>query len=104
MICASARTARSTRSRRQQRTKVTLRHLERDGIVERTAYPTVPVTVEYRLTPLGTTLILSVNALVRWTVEHEHEIAAARSTYDQRLREPSMLQPLDRAVRMSGYV
>src|SRR6266446_8741970 len=68
----------------QRMLTVTLRHLERDGIVERTAYPTVPVTVEYRLTPLGTTLILSVNALVRWTVEYEHEIAPAQSTYDQR--------------------
>src|SRR5438132_8024252 len=86
----------------QRMLTVTLRHLERDGIVERTAYPTVPVTVEYRLTLLGTTLIQSVNALVRWTVEHEHEIAAARSTYDARLREPIMLQPRDRARRMSG--
>jgi HxlR-like helix-turn-helix len=77
---------------------------ERDGIVRRTVYPTVPVTVEYCLTPLGTTLIQSVNALVRWTVEHEHEIAAARSTYDARLREPVMLQPLDRAGRMSSWL
>ena len=86
----------------QRMLTVTLRHLERDGIVKRTVYPTVPVTVEYCLTPLGTTLIQSVNALVRWTVEHEHEIAAARSTYDARLREPIMLQPLDRAGRLSG--
>jgi DNA-binding HxlR family transcriptional regulator len=86
----------------QRMLTVTLRHLERDGVVRRTAYPTVPVTVEYCLTPLGTTLIQSVNALVRWTVEHEHEIAAARSTYDARLREPVMLQPLDRAARMSS--
>ena len=64
----------------QRMLTVTLRHLERDGIVRRTVYPTVPVTVEYCLTPLGRTLIQSVNALVRWTVEHEHEIAAARST------------------------
>ena len=86
----------------QRMLTVTLRHLERDGIVRRTVYPTVPVTVEYCLTPLGRTLIQSVNALVRWTVEHEHEIAAARSTYDARLQEPIMLQPLDRAGRMSG--
>ena len=78
----------------QRMLTVTLRHLERDGIVERTAYPTVPVTVEYCLTPLGTTLIHSVIALVRWTVEHEREIVAARSTYDARLQEPIMLQPL----------
>ena len=86
----------------QRMLTVTLRHLERDGVVERTAYPTVPVTVEYCLTPLGTTLIHSVIALVRWTVEHEREIVAARSTYDARLQEPIMLQPLDRAGRMSS--
>ena len=86
----------------QRMLTVTLRHLERDGIVERTAYPTVPVTVEYCLTPLGTTLIHSVIALVRWTAEHEGEIAAARSRYDTRFEEPTLLQPLDRAGRMSG--
>jgi DNA-binding HxlR family transcriptional regulator len=71
----------------QRMLTVTLRHLERDGILRRTAYPTVPVTVEYCLTPLGTTLIEPVNALVRWTVRHELEIAAARSAYDARLKE-----------------
>jgi DNA-binding HxlR family transcriptional regulator len=81
---------------------VTLRHLERDGIVERTAYPTVPVTVEYCLTPLGTTLIHSVNALVAWSAEHEREIVAARSTYDARLEEPILLHSRDRAARLSG--
>src|SRR3979409_1422126 len=86
----------------QRMLTVTLRHLERDGIVERTAYPTVPVTVEYCLTPLGTTLIHSVNGLVRWTAEHEREIAAARSTYDARLEEPILLRPHDRAARLSG--
>src|SRR6202165_2695549 len=86
----------------QRMLTVTLRHLERDGIVERPAYPTVAGTGEYCLTPLGSTLIHSVIALVRWTVEHEREIVAERSTYDARLREPVMLQPLDRAARMSG--
>src|ERR1700682_6373908 len=82
----------------QRMLTVTLRHLERDGIVQRTVYPTVPVTVEYCLTPLGTTLLHSVNALVRWTAEHEHEIAAARSTYDARLREPILLERRDLAA------
>src|SRR4030088_749477 len=86
----------------QRMLTVTLRHLERDGIVERPAYPTVPVTVEYCLTPLGETLIHSVIALVRWTAEHEREIAAARSTYDARLEEPILLHPHDRAARLSG--
>src|SRR5579859_7163215 len=66
----------------QRMLTVTLRHLERDGIVRRTVYPTVPVTVEYCLTPLGMTLIQTVNALVRWTVEHELDITAARAAYD----------------------
>src|SRR3982074_3843078 len=66
----------------QRMLTVTLRHLERDGIVKRTAYPTVPVTVEYCLTPLGVSLIRPVIALVRWTVEHEHDITAARVAYD----------------------
>ncbi len=86
----------------QRMLTVTLRHLERDGIVERTAYPTVPVTVEYCLTPLGKTLIHSVNALVGWSAEHEREIVAARSTYDARLEEPILLHPRDRAARLSG--
>jgi DNA-binding HxlR family transcriptional regulator len=86
----------------QRMLTVTLRHLERDGIVERTAYPMVPVTVEYCLTPLGKTLIHSVNALVGWSAEHEREIVAARSTYDARLAEPVLLHPRDRAARLSG--
>ena len=86
----------------QRMLTVTLRHLERDGIVERTAYPTVPVTVEYCLTPLGTTLIHSVIALVGWTAEHEREIAAARSRFDARLEEPVLLPSRDRAARLSG--
>src|ERR1700738_2065976 len=86
----------------QRMLTVTLRHLERDGIVGRTAYPTVPVTVEYCLTPLGTTLIHSVIALVRWSAEHEREIAAARSRYDARLAEPILLQSRARAARLSG--
>jgi DNA-binding HxlR family transcriptional regulator len=87
----------------QRMLTVTLRHLERDGVVERTVYPTMPVTVEYRLTPLGMTLLETVKVLVRWTVEHELEIAAARSAYDVRKREPMLLpQAPDRAARMSG--
>src|SRR5437588_13088016 len=74
----------------QRMLTVTLRHLERDGIVERTAYPTVPVTVEHCLTPLGTTLIHSVHELVRWSTEHERQIVAALSTYDTRLEQPSL--------------
>src|SRR6202521_253555 len=66
----------------QRMLTVTLRHLERDGIVRRTVYPTVPVTVEDCLTPLGMTLIQTVIVLVRWTVEHQLDLTAARAAYD----------------------
>jgi len=86
----------------QRMLTVTLRHLERDGIVERTVYPTMPITVEYRLTPLGTTLIETVNALVQWTVRHEREIVAARAVYDLRRQKPELLRPNERPSRISG--
>jgi DNA-binding HxlR family transcriptional regulator len=63
----------------------TLRHLERDGIVSRAVFPTVPPRVEYALTPLGATLHHTIRALVDWTEEHQNEIAAARTSYDARV-------------------
>lgn len=48
----------------------TLKGLERDGLVSRQAIPTVPVTVEYRLTPLGQTLTATVEALQGWAETH----------------------------------
>lgn len=68
----------------QRMLTLTLRQLERDGLVERTVYPVVPPRVEYRLTPLGETLLETTRALVRWTSNHIDEIAAARAAYDAR--------------------
>lgn len=62
----------------------TLRHLERDGLVSRTVFPTVPPRVDYALTPLGATLHETIRALVTWTETHQNEIAAARAAYDAR--------------------
>ncbi|MFI6211960.1 winged helix-turn-helix transcriptional regulator [Nocardia brasiliensis] len=62
----------------------TLRHLERDGLVERTVYPTVPPRVDYALTPLGASLHTTIKALVTWTETHQPEIVAARNAYDRR--------------------
>jgi DNA-binding HxlR family transcriptional regulator len=62
----------------------TLRHLERDGLVRRTVYPTVPPRVDYELTPLGATLHDTIRSLVTWTETHQNEIAAARAAYDVR--------------------
>ena len=61
-----------------------LRGLERDGLVERRAYPTVPVTVEYTLTPLGRSLAEAVGGLREWAYSHMDGIEAARSEFDAR--------------------
>lgn len=67
----------------QRMLTVTLRGLERDGLVHRTVYAEVPPRVEYELTPLGATLRGAVGELVVWSVEHLSEIDAARERYDQ---------------------
>ena len=68
----------------QRMLTVTLRQLERDGLVTRTVYPVVPPRVEYALTPLGRTLHSTIQALVTWTETHQTEVAAARAAYDAR--------------------
>jgi DNA-binding HxlR family transcriptional regulator len=62
----------------------TLKALERDGLVTRTAIATVPVTVEYSITPLGRTLAQALAPLVIWAGEHIGEVLAARARYDLR--------------------
>jgi len=62
----------------------TLRSLERDGLVHRNAFPTVPVTVEYSLTPLGKTLTKPLAAIRAWAEEHIEEVLAARERYEAR--------------------
>ena len=65
----------------------TLRQLERDGLVKRTVYPSVPVRVEYALTALGKTLIEPLSALAGWAETHREVILANRDTYDSRRLE-----------------
>ena len=60
----------------------TLRNLERDGLVLREVTPTVPVTVDYEMTPLGHSLYEEIAALKRWSEAHIDEIDAARARYD----------------------
>lgn len=60
----------------------TLRALERDGIVERRVFPTVPVTVEYELTPLGRSLCDAIAVLRSWAYTHIDDVTAARARYD----------------------
>ncbi len=58
-----------------------LRSLEEDGLVTRTAFPTVPPRVEYALTALGRTLVEPLTALCRWAAAHLEEVEAARSRF-----------------------
>lgn len=69
----------------QRMLTLTLRQLERDGIVRRTVYPVVPPRVDYELTPLGASLHQTIRALVSWTEAHQGEVAAARAAYDARV-------------------
>ncbi|GHE96156.1 transcriptional regulator [Amycolatopsis deserti] len=62
----------------------TLRTLERDGLVDRAVYPTVPPRVEYSLTDLGTQVGEMFNVLGEWAEEHVGEILAAREAFDNR--------------------
>ncbi|MET9532397.1 MULTISPECIES: helix-turn-helix domain-containing protein [unclassified Streptomyces] len=66
----------------QRMLTLTLRHLERDGVVSRTVYAEVPPRVEYQLTPLGESLRTIVHALAQWVTDHHEEIDSARHRYD----------------------
>lgn len=68
----------------QRMLTVTLRQLERDGLVKRTVHAVVPPRVDYELTPLGGTLHATIQSLVTWTEQHQGEIASARAVYDSR--------------------
>ncbi len=70
----------------------TLRSLERDGLLRRTVYPTVPPRVEYGLTELGLGAAELTTALTRWSVAHVDEIQSARRAFDERAEQP--VQPL----------
>lgn len=60
----------------------TLRELQRDGLVGRTVFPTVPPAVEYRLTPLGDSIIGPFGALINWANQNHGQIYAARVEFE----------------------
>jgi DNA-binding HxlR family transcriptional regulator len=62
---------------------LTLRNLERDGLITRKVYPTVPPKVEYTATGMALELFESLCALTEWAARHRTTIAAARETYDR---------------------
>lgn len=66
----------------QRMLTLTLRGLERDGMVTRTVYPTIPPRVDYTLTPMGESLREPVSALGGWVIANLPEIDAARRRFD----------------------
>ncbi|MCP2342793.1 winged helix-turn-helix transcriptional regulator [Actinomadura rupiterrae] len=71
----------------QRMLTLTLRSLERDGLVVRTVTPTSPPRVDYSLTPVGATLATEVGSLIRWAEAHREYVAESRFHYDTRETE-----------------
>ena len=80
----------------QRMLTMTLRALERDGIVTREVFPTIPPRVDYELTPLGRSLIEPITALADWAQASRGEMEKARLAFDRRAAEPVL--PVDRTV------
>ena len=66
----------------QRMLTLTLRGLERDGLVTRTVFPTIPPRVDYALTTLGRDLLQPVSALGAWAIRNQAKIAKARERFD----------------------
>ena len=68
----------------QRMLTLTLKNLERDGLVSRTVTPSIPPRVDYALTDLGRSMLIPVNALGQWAAAHIPAMDAARERYDGR--------------------
>jgi DNA-binding HxlR family transcriptional regulator len=68
----------------QRMLTLTLRGLERDGLLTRTMYPTIPPRVDYELTDMGRTLLKPVMALVNWANDNQVAIAEAQTRFDDK--------------------
>ena len=68
----------------QRMLTLSLRGLERDGLITRTMFPTIPPRVDYELTDLGRGLSKPVQALGQWAFENKQEIETARTKFDRR--------------------
>jgi DNA-binding HxlR family transcriptional regulator len=78
----------------QRMLTVTLRGLERDGIITRTVHPVIPPRVDYALTPMGESLLETVAALVHWSEAHTQSIQQARARYDRDNQPPGQESPI----------
>lgn len=74
----------------QRMLTLTLKGLEEDGLVTRTMYATIPPRVDYALTPLGRRLVVPLQALYEWAVEHRPQMLAARQKYQSKQRKAAL--------------
>jgi len=70
----------------QRMLTLTLKGLEQDGLVTRTMFPTIPPRVDYELTELGRKLIVPLQGLYDWAVEHRADMLAARGRFAEKQR------------------
>ena len=87
----------------QRMLTLTLRGLERDGLLTRTAFPTIPPRVDYALTPLGRDLLNPVSALGAWAIRNQPKIARAREQFDG-ICEANGKPPIRRRGTRTGLV
>jgi DNA-binding HxlR family transcriptional regulator len=80
----------------QRMLTVTLRGLERDGIVTRTVYPVMPPRVDYTLTTMGNTLLDAVSSIIAWATSHVDAIAVAHAAYDARVAKEQLAESVPR--------
>jgi DNA-binding HxlR family transcriptional regulator len=84
----------------QRMLTLTLRGLERDGLVKRTQFPTIPPRVDYELTELGQSLWEAVKPLGQWAQSHVKHIARARAAFDEKINtDPIAHAPAEPAVK-----
>jgi len=76
----------------QRMLTLTLKGLEQDGLVSRTMYPTIPPRVDYELTDLGRSLIVPLQSLHSWAVEHQPAMLAAREAFAKREQQTGLRQ------------
>jgi DNA-binding HxlR family transcriptional regulator len=84
----------------QRMLTLTLRGLERDGLVKRTQFPTIPPRVDYELTELGRSLWEAVEPLGEWAQGHVQHITKARAAFDEKINsEPIVPTTAEPAVK-----
>src|SRR3954463_16355866 len=88
----------------QRMLTLSLRGLERDGLITRTVFPTVPPRVDYQLTGLGRSLLVPVSALGDWAQKNRNRIADAQATFDGRTGETKLPKAVAPVMRIGAIL